>query len=234
MVISILSRAGDAPGYGLRLRAQLLAFEPNLDVRLDGSTACDVLIVVVGPAWQQAAPPAGVVESIAEAFRSTRRVIPVLVQGGQMPAAATLPPRLAEFAVTHAHTLRGEAFPASVRALLTEIHEADASGPWRGGGATGRLHITSIRPAMLTRLFSALDPEQPVNVRIDGTTHGSLHLFGDEKTFSVPPGRHEVLLRSRWEEPFEVDVPSDGTLVVTVSRNPVTGGVTVVKQTRQP
>jgi hypothetical protein len=225
MLIAILCRPGDAPGYGLRIRAQLQALAPGATVALEATPHADVLLAVVGPNWASPATDEGTVNAISAALRDGRQIIPVLVQGGRMPAA--LPASIRAFATINACSLHNDAFASGVEALLEQITNAGGQGPWRDADVSGTIRIVSKNPGMLFRAVSVIDGESAVNVRIDGTMHGSMHLYGDEMTIPVAPGRHEILLRHRWEDPVVVDVPANGTVVLTATRNVLTGAVTV-------
>jgi hypothetical protein len=231
-VIAILARPGDAAGYDLRLVTQLRALSPDTDIRREARADADVLLALVGPAWAKPPLDDKVVETVAKALATGRDVIPVLVQGGSMPPAQALPARIRAFSTINAATLHNDSFASGVQALLDRIRAGRGGGPWRDADVSGRIRIASVNPGLLMRAVSAFDSVQPVNVRIDGTVHGALHLFGDEMTVPVPPGRHEVLLRNQWEDPVQVDVPPNGTVVLNVARNVLSGAVRVKSTTR--
>ena len=232
-MIAIAARAGDAAGYDLRLEHQLRKLAKDIDVRREARTDADVLLVVIGPKWAEPPLDARSVEAIARTHGAGRTIIPVLVQGGIMPAAKTLPANIQPFARIHAATLHNDGFDAGVAKLLDRIRGGDGGGPWADSDASGRIRISSVNPGLLIRAVSVIDSVQPVTVRIDGAIHGSLHLFGDELTVPVPAGRHEVLLRNQWEDPVQVDVPAHATMVLSVKRNVLTGAVRITGTKRE-
>jgi hypothetical protein len=63
---------------------------------------------------------------IAEAFRLTRRVVPVLVDGGMMPSADDLPQSIRQFPFLQAVELRHDRFDDDIRRLLTAL----SGEPW--------------------------------------------------------------------------------------------------------
>ncbi len=228
MVITLLSRAGDAPGYVLRVRSQLRLLVPEADIQIEPRSNTDVLIVLVGPRWATAPLDNQIVAALVAAFRARRQVIPVLVQGAKMPSESALPETIRPFATINAFSLRNESFAAGVIELLKLVRGEADRGPWREGGESGTLRIVSRHPGMALRLVSRFDGDPPISVRIDGVIYGSMHLFGDQKILPLAPGKHQVLLRHRWEDPVEVDVPANGTVTLKVSRNVVTGSVSVL------
>ena len=186
-MIAIAARAGDAPGCDLRLEHQLRKLAKDIDVRREARTDADVLLVVIGPKWAEPPLDAQSVEAIARTHGAGRTIIPVLVQGGIMPAAKTLPANIRPLARIHAATLHNDGFDAGVGKLSrNHIRGGDGGGPWADGDASGRIRISSVNPGLLIRAVSVIDSIQPITVRIDGAIHGSLHLFGDELTVPVP------------------------------------------------
>ena len=229
MRASVLSKPGDAPGYAVRVTTQLRALGCEVgDWADDGA-----LLVLVGPNWLTRPLDEQVVANISDALRADRQVIPVLVQGGLMPAAAKLPEGIQPFARLNAFTLRHESFPADMRTLCERLTREDRDVAWRDTSVSGRIRIVSTKPGTLLGLVRHIDPEQPVNVRIDSTTYGALHLYGDEMTVPIAAGRHEVLLRHRWEDPIEVVVPPGGEVTLRVTRSVLTGALTVSRETAQ-
>lgn len=227
MVITILSRPGDAPGYALRLRAQLRLLMPEANIQLEARSNADVLIMLVGPRW--ALPPLDpqIVAALAAALRARRKVIPVLVQNAKMPSESALSETIRPFTATNAFSLHNESFATGVIELVKLVRGEDDRGPWRESGESGTLRIVSKHPGTVLRLVSRFDADPPVSVRIDDIIYGTLHLFGDQMTLPLAPGKHQVLLRHRFEDPVEVDVPANGTATLRVSRNVVTGSVSV-------
>ncbi len=90
----------------------------------------DVALIVIGPGWLTAADAKGVLRltqpndyvraELASALARDLRVVPVLVGGASMPAAADLPSELAALALRQGVTLHDQTW-----------HE-DVEGLWRG------------------------------------------------------------------------------------------------------
>ena len=91
----------------------------------DTITVCDCVIAVIGPRWletirQRAASGDDFVRhEIGAALKRRVRVIPVLMGGARMPAAADLPPELAELSHINAVEIRDERFDQDVAELET-------------------------------------------------------------------------------------------------------------------
>lgn len=95
--------------------------------------SCDVLLALIGPNWLDARDAAGnrrldnprdfVRQEIALALESGARVIPVLVEGIQMPAAEQLPPDLKALATRNALTLGNTHWDEDVARLTDHIRE---------------------------------------------------------------------------------------------------------------
>jgi len=89
--------------------------------------AADVVLAVIGPAWLEslrAKASAGedfVYQELASALRRGTRVIPVLVNGAQMPSRADLPPQLAGLAHLNAVEIRDARFEDDVRQLTRAL-----------------------------------------------------------------------------------------------------------------
>ena len=93
----------------------------------------DVLVAVIGLQWLTLAAEHGgrridqpgdwVAEEIGTALRRGTLVIPVLVDGAQMPSRAELPPALADLANRQALKIAHESFAADSRRLIEMIEE---------------------------------------------------------------------------------------------------------------
>jgi hypothetical protein len=98
------------------------SLEPGVDFRqeLQGALErCTVLIAIIGPGWLEAADSAGqrrlddpndlVRRELEQALEQGMRLIPLLVDGAQMPRPDDLPPSIApltrrqSYAISHAH-----------------------------------------------------------------------------------------------------------------------------------
>lgn len=93
---------------------------------------CDAFVVVVGPHWLSATDHTGrrrlddsedyVRTELSRALKCGTRIFPVLVDGARMPAAASLPPDLREFAMKQAIELgEGTAWDPAVRTLVNAV-----------------------------------------------------------------------------------------------------------------
>ena len=86
---------------------------------------CDCVIALIGPAWLEAMPKRAssgddfLRYEIGAGLRRKLLVIPVLVGGARMPAAADLPPDLAELSCLNAIEIRDERFDRDVVELET-------------------------------------------------------------------------------------------------------------------
>ena len=106
-------------------------FVEKLEAELD---KCDAFIAVIGPHWAGAADSGGrqrlndpadyVRLEIESALRRSIRVIPVLVDGGQMPTHVQLPEPLKPLIRRHAHEISHVRFGADVDRLAASLKEA--------------------------------------------------------------------------------------------------------------
>jgi hypothetical protein len=146
--IFINYRRDDAPGVAGRLydhlarkftRGRLFidvdAIKPGLDFvkQLDTQVSqCDALLAVIGPHWLTATDNKGkrrlddphdyVRIEIASALKRDIPVIPVLIDGAEMPAEADLPEDLAPLARRHALELRHTRFASDADAIVSALH----------------------------------------------------------------------------------------------------------------
>jgi hypothetical protein len=96
--------------------------------------ACDVMLVLIGPDWLTLTDQAGrlrldspddfVRVEIESALRLGKRVIPVLVQGTEMPRAEALPEPLKALARRNAVGLTHERFRADAQGLIQALEDA--------------------------------------------------------------------------------------------------------------
>ena len=104
----------------------------------DTIATCDCVIAVIGPRWLEAiqeraqAADDFVRHEIGAALKRRVMVIPVLVGGARMPAAADLPAELAELSRLNAIEVRDERFDQDVAELETFL--------------AGKLHLASSAP----------------------------------------------------------------------------------------
>jgi hypothetical protein len=146
--IFINYRREDAPGVAGRLYDHLArsfsrgeifidvdAMKPGLDFvkQLDMQVSqCDAVLAVIGPHWLTAADSKGqrrlddkhdyVRIEIASALKRDIPVIPVLVDGAEMPTEADLPEDLSSLARRHALELRHTRFASDADAVVTALH----------------------------------------------------------------------------------------------------------------
>jgi hypothetical protein len=118
---------------------------PGLDfaeVITEAVSTCEVLLAVIGPRWLDAKDEDGkrrledpddiVRLEIAAALERNIRVIPILVEGAQMPRSQQLPEDLTELARRNALSLRHESFRADADRLLAAIEpilQAETAAP---------------------------------------------------------------------------------------------------------
>jgi uncharacterized membrane protein YhaH (DUF805 family) len=114
------------------------AIEPGLDfvkILNDRVNSCRAFIAVIGTGWAEALDPAGgrrldnpddyVRVEIEAALKRDIRVIPVLVDGAQMPTAMELPPSLRPLVHRQAIELSHARFALDVDLLANAIKRAD-------------------------------------------------------------------------------------------------------------
>lgn len=101
------------------------AFDVALEAEL---AAAKVVLVLIGPDWlgelQRRLQESGVDylrKEVATALSKGKRVIPVLLKGATLPAAAALPPDLALLEKRQALSLRDEAWSSDVNRLIEAI-----------------------------------------------------------------------------------------------------------------
>ena len=117
-------------------------------------TSCDALLAIIGHQWLAAAagPNDFVRVEIESALTRGIRVIPVLVDGARMPAAAELPPGLAMLAQQPPLSL-GAANPEGDVSRLTQVLDqtiAARSAQWQAtqaGQAQNQLTVTGMAPS---------------------------------------------------------------------------------------
>ena len=124
------------------------------DVIQEAVNGCDVFLPVIGTRWTSVADEQGrrrlddpgdwVASEIAIALQRKVPVIPVLVDGAEMPSRAELPEALSSLASRQAMIIRHESFPADVARLVSAIEKRigttvsvppDAVGPARPDAA---------------------------------------------------------------------------------------------------
>ena len=109
----------------------------------DTIATCDCVIAVIGPRWvetvQKRAQSAEdfVRHEIAAALKRHVTIVPVLVGGARMPAAADLPPELSELSFLNALEIRDERFDRDVVELETFLANALHLGDKPPGTAAG-------------------------------------------------------------------------------------------------
>ena len=148
--IFINYRRGDDPGFSQALFGRLEAafgadqlfmdidsIEPGfdfVDVLKEQVDKCDVLLTVIGPNWLDAEDETGnrrldnsndfVRIEIESGIKLGKRIIPVLVNGAEMPIAGHLPESLRPLARRNAVRLTHERFKADVSALVKQLEKA--------------------------------------------------------------------------------------------------------------
>jgi hypothetical protein len=129
----------------------------------DTVAACDCVVAVIGPRWLEAlrARAQGGVDfvhhEIAAALRRNITIIPVLVAGAGMPAAADLPPALSALSYRNALEVRDERFDDDVTRLGDSIRAlgvADDSEP-TGTGRSKMSRVTVPLVGMVLLLAAA-------------------------------------------------------------------------------
>lgn len=115
------------------VEGRIRAGDDYVDVLRAQVAACDVLLAVIGPRWLTVADDTGrrrldnpedwVRVEIASALEAgtKKRVIPVLVPGGEMPRAEDLPPDLAALVRKQAVRITLERFRSDTQGLVSQI-----------------------------------------------------------------------------------------------------------------
>ena len=113
----------------------------------------DAILVVIGPAWLNAAGPDGkrrlddpndyVCREIGTGIEQRKRVVPLLVGDARMPREEQLPPQIAELARLNALEISDRRFDQDMKRLLAVLV------PGSGNGADG--DSQRVRPAGTTR-----------------------------------------------------------------------------------
>jgi hypothetical protein len=148
--IFISYRRDDALGSAGRLYDRLIThfepekifmdvdtIEPGLDfveVIQNAVSSCDVLLAIIGPRWSSVTDESGVRRlnktddfvriEIAIALRRNIRVIPVLVQGADMPSESQLPEELKILSRRNAITISHERFNVDAERLIHVLDKA--------------------------------------------------------------------------------------------------------------
>ena len=129
------------------------AIEPGQDFRhaIDANVArCSVLLAIIGPRWLEAGAPGArriddpsdfVRLEIASALKRSIPVVPVLVQGAKMPAAAQLPADLGDLAWRNAVELSHARWASDVQVLARSLARHVDGG---GGTAPGVSRRTAL------------------------------------------------------------------------------------------
>jgi hypothetical protein len=189
--IFISYRRQDAATYAGRLRADLAHRYGESNVFLDiadltpganfthrlheAVDACDLMLVVIGPRWLQAADAEGrrriddpedfIRSEIAAALRLGKRVVPLLVGGAPMPSASELPDEIADLANRQAGELSDRRWDADLSQvfnwldrMVVGIQPAAASPPQSHSAAPRSTQVAAAAHApFLTRLRQAFD-----------------------------------------------------------------------------
>lgn len=131
------------------------------EVITEAVSTCKVLLAIIGPAWVSATDqddrrrledPDDIVRlEIAAALERDIRVIPILVEGAQMPRRHELPKDLARLARRNALSLRHESFRSDADRLLEAI-EPILRPPTAAGGVPSGPAGTVTPPSMTPRL----------------------------------------------------------------------------------
>ncbi|GAB3968068.1 toll/interleukin-1 receptor domain-containing protein [Plantactinospora veratri] len=154
-----------------------LDFPPEIWYHLKRST---VLLALIGPRWLTLADDSGnrridhpkdyVRREIRRALKRDIRVIPVLLDGGRMPAEEELPHDIRRLA-------RRQFLPLHTRNLLGDLQRlVDELGRIvpRAGSAPGTASATTPAPGQAA-------PAAPANGR-----HSAVHITGDGQVFNGP------------------------------------------------
>ncbi len=114
----------------------------------DAIASCDVMLALIGKRWITAATDDGsrrlddpddyVAMEIAAALERDTRVIPVLLEGAEMPRAVDLPARLQGLERRNALTLDTVSWSRDIEALISPLHKLLPESPRQATGASHR------------------------------------------------------------------------------------------------
>jgi pterin-4a-carbinolamine dehydratase len=117
---------------------------------------CKIVLAVIGPNWIRTADRWGcrriddesdwVRQELATAFRLQKRVVPVLVDGAELPPVQALPAPLKELPTRQAIELRRDFWDHDVRLLVVQLHEANSEGRPSEEEEVGPYPIMRTRP----------------------------------------------------------------------------------------
>lgn len=156
-VIFISYRREDTAGHSGRLFDRLreqfgrdhvfldmVGIEAGVDFveRIDKAIgSCDVLLAVIGREWLNCRDKEGrrrldnpddfIRAEISSALQGNVRVIPVLVEGAEMPSADALPEELKRLTRRHAVEIRDSRWDADIEALIAALRKEDSGGARR-------------------------------------------------------------------------------------------------------
>jgi TIR domain len=127
----------------------------------DTIATCDCVVAVIGPRWLETVQKRAqsrddfVRHEIGSALKRHVTVIPVLMGGARMPAAADLPPELAELSVLNAIEVRDERFDQDVVELETFLASKLRVGDLPAAGTRARL-VRRLRVAIPLLVIAAI------------------------------------------------------------------------------
>ncbi|MBL8327489.1 MAG: toll/interleukin-1 receptor domain-containing protein [Rubrivivax sp.] len=169
--------------------------------------ASDLVLALIGPRWlaewqqrnaarvpgaELGSPAQAAVDDVlhvelSEALRQGKRVIPVLVNGAELPSAERLSADLRGLLERQAGTLRESHYEADLRALLSSAHV-----PWTVGLAWSASTLTGWIVGMLALIFVLMAPQ---GFDGDGAAlPGAVVDAGDPRRTHPWPGPHWLVL----------------------------------------
>ncbi len=165
------------------------------DVIQEAVNGCDVFLPVIGTRWTSVADEHGrrrlddpgdwVASEIAIALQRKVPVIPVLVDGAEMPSRAELPEALSSLASRQAMIIRHESFPADVARLVSAIEKRLGTTVSATAGRRGTRARQTRRPS-------------------SGTTPRALAAFFGQR-YEEAVGLFERVLRQQPDHPGAAD-----------------------------
>jgi len=174
----------------------------------DTIATCDCVIAVIGPRWLETVQKRAqarddfVRHEIGAALKRRVTVIPVLVGGAHMPAAADLPPELADLSLRNAVEIRDERFDDDVATLETflasDLRSADI--PVKGNRVRGAATLGYAIPLLLVVLAIAgyflFRPGRPVAVNTSAPAPAPAPVIdGDWVAEMQKPGQRPFRIR---------------------------------------
>ena len=210
--IFICYRRADASGTAGRLYDRLRGRFGKAEVFLDTSMhpgdvftteiqsaldSCQVLLALIGPNWLTAVDEAGqprlrdpddqLVREIRTVLNRGGRVVPVLLDGARLPAAAELPEELSGMTRHQTFTVDQASFDRDVRELTAELDRILGVSRWRRPALVSVIVVALVGVVALL-LRGQASPTEPGGTVAGTTTPTATPIAAPASTASGPSG----------------------------------------------